>query len=193
MLWCPLWAPGAASPSRRSSRICRKIDQQDQAFLIRPLQESGYTYAYLDDTYLKGRLGEVLQVCSRAVGAMGVNADGSRELLGLKVGDSENEAFWSEFISSLKERCLAGVRLVISDAHVGLTKAIRTQLQGYVWQGCRSISAGICCSGCPGPTMAWSRPPCAACSPRKAPPTSSATGTTWSPRWLSASPRRRSS
>ena len=109
-----------------------------QAFLNRPLQEAGYAYVYLDATYLKGRLGKALQVCSRAVVvAMGVYADGRRELLGLKVGDSESEGFWSEFIASLKERGLTGVKLVVSDAHVGLTKAIRRQLQGCVWQRCR--------------------------------------------------------
>ena len=120
------------------SRICQEIDQQVQAFLNRPLQETGYAYVYLDATYLKGRLGKALQVCSRAaVVAMGVNADGRRELLGLKVGDSESEPFWAEFIAHLKERGLTGVRLVVSDAHVGLTKAIRRQLQGCVWQRCR--------------------------------------------------------
>ena len=120
------------------SRICQEIDQQVQAFLDRPLESSDYAYVYLDATYLKGRLGKALQVCSRAVVvAMGVNADGRRELLGIKVGDSENEAFWAEFIAHLKERGLTGVKLVISDAHVGLTKAIRRQLQGCVWQRCR--------------------------------------------------------
>ena len=120
------------------SRICQEIDQQVQAFLSRPLESSTYAYVYLDATYLKGRLGKALQVCSRAVVvAMGVNADGRRELLGIKVGDSESEAFWAEFIAHLKERGLTGVKLVISDAHVGLTKAIRRQLQGCVWQRCR--------------------------------------------------------
>jgi transposase-like protein len=128
------------------SRICQEIDQQVQAFLNRPLQETGYAYVYLDATYLHGRLGKALQVCSRAVVvAMGVNADGRRELLGLKVGDSESEGFWTEFIASLiaagfceaVERGLTGVKLVISDAHGGLTKAIRRQLQGCVWQRCR--------------------------------------------------------
>jgi len=120
------------------SRICQEIDQQVQAFLSRPLESSGYAYVYLDATYLKGRLGKAQQVCSRAVVvAMGVNADGRRELLGLKVGDSETEPFWAEFIAHLKERGLGGVKLVISDAHTGLTKAIRRQLQGSVWQRCR--------------------------------------------------------
>ena len=91
------------------SRICQEIDQQVQAFLSRPLQEAGYAYVYLDATYLKGRLG-------------------------IKVGDSETEGFWSEFIASLKERGLTSVKLVVSDAHVGLTKSIRRQLQGCVWQ-----------------------------------------------------------
>jgi putative transposase len=119
------------------SRICQEIDQQVQAFLGRPLESSCYAYVYLDATYLKGRLGKAQQVCSRAVVAMGVNEDGRRELLGLKVGDSESEPFWAEFIAHLKERGLAGVKLVISDAHAGLTKAIGRQLQGSVWQRCR--------------------------------------------------------
>ena len=84
------------------SRICAGIDVQVQAFLNRPLQESGYAYVFLDATYLHGRLGLGQQVCSRAaVIAMGVNADSRRELLGLQVGDSESEGFWKAFIGSL--------------------------------------------------------------------------------------------
>ena len=120
------------------SRICADIDIQVQAFLNRPLEQSGYAYVFLDATYLHGRLGRGQQVCSRAaVIAMGVNTDGRRELLGLQVGDSESEGFWKSFIGSLKERGLAGVKLVISDAHVGLTKAIRRMFQGCCWQRCR--------------------------------------------------------
>ena len=105
-------------------------------------------------TYLKGRLGKAQQVCSRAVVvAMGVNEDGRRELLGnscgegfaYKVGDSESEPFWAKFnrcaegkaYAHLNERGLAGVKLVISDVHAGLTKAIGRQLQGSVWPRCR--------------------------------------------------------
>jgi putative transposase len=109
------------------SRICQVIDHQVQAFLNRPLQESGYAYFYMDATYLHGKLGKALQVCSRAVVvAMGVNVDRRRELLGLKVGDSESEGFWSEFIASLKERGLTGVKLLVSDAHGGFTKVSGT-------------------------------------------------------------------
>ena len=142
----PQVIPGHHPRNYLGCPICQEIDQQVQAFLNRPLQETGYAYVYLDATYLHGRLGKALQVCSRAVVvAMGVNADGRRELLGLKVGDSESEGFWTEFIASLiaagfceaVERGLTGVKLVISDAHGGLTKAIRRQLQGCVWQRCR--------------------------------------------------------
>lgn len=90
-------ALGSQSGSSKSqvSRICQEIEQQVQAFLSRPLQESGYAYVYLDATYLKGRLGKALQVCSRAVFvSMGVHADGRREQLGNKVGDRETEGFW---------------------------------------------------------------------------------------------------
>ena len=111
---------------------------QVQAFLNRSLEASGYAYLYIDATYLHGRHGRAMQVCSRAVvSAMGVNANGRSELLGFKVSDSESEAFWSELIGSLiatgfceaVERGLTGVKLVISDAHSGLTNGIRRMLQ----------------------------------------------------------------
>ena len=87
---------------------------------------------------------------------MGVNTVGRRELLGLKVGDSENVGFWSAFLASLKERGLTCVKLVVGDAHAGLTKAIRRQLQGCVWQRCRDHFAASCCSSSPRPIRAWS-------------------------------------
>jgi len=140
------------------SRICAEIDVQVQAFLNRPL-EGGYAYVYLDATDHHGRLGKAMQVCSRAVVvAMGVNADGRRELLGLKVGDSESEGFWSDFLVSLKQRGLSGVKLMISDAHVGLTKAIRRQLQGCAWR--RTARCAALCSPVPG---ALCPQPAAAC------------------------------
>ena len=135
------------------SRICQEIDQQFQAFLSRPLEIRGYADVYLDATYLKGRLGKALQACSRAVVAMGVNADGRRELLGIKVGDSESGTFWAEFIASPKERGLTAVRLVVSDAHVGLSKARGTPSAGS-WRAASGSAAGCtlpatCRSGCP--------------------------------------------
>ncbi|GAA3877568.1 hypothetical protein GCM10022381_20080 [Leifsonia kafniensis] len=76
-------------------------------------------------------------VAQAVVVAFGVAADGRREVLGFDVGDSENEAFWTGFLRSLKARGLGGVKLVISDAHTGLKKAINVAFQGSAWQRCR--------------------------------------------------------
>ena len=120
------------------SRICQGLDEQVQAFLHRPLDHARFAYVFLDATYLHGRLGKQLQVVSRAaVIAVGVTEHGHREVLGLKVGDSESEPFWRAFIADLKERGLSGAKLVISDAHVGLTAAIGRMFQGCSWQRCR--------------------------------------------------------
>jgi putative transposase len=76
-------------------------------------------------------------VSQAVVIATGVSADGRREVLGCAVGDSETEAFWTEFLRSLRDRGLSGVQLVISDSHRGLTNAISAVLQGAAWQRCR--------------------------------------------------------
>jgi putative transposase len=133
-------ALGGASGISKSevSRICQGLDEQVKAFLGRPLDHARFPYVYLDATYLHGRLGRNLQVCSRAVVvAIGINALGYREVLGIAVGDSEAEGFWRQFLGSLKERGLTGTRLVISDAHLGLTAAIKRMFQGCAWQRCR--------------------------------------------------------
>ena len=133
-------ALGGASGISKSevSRICAGLDEQVKAFLGRPLDHARFPYVYLDATYLHGRLGRNLQVCSRAVVvAIGINALGYREVLGIAVGDSEAEGFWRQFLGSLKERGLDGTRLVISDAHLGLTAAIKRMFQGCSWQRCR--------------------------------------------------------
>ena len=120
------------------SRICQGLDVQVQAFLGRPLEFSRYPYVYLDATYLHGRDQVRKQVISRAVVvAVGITASGQRELLGIEVGDSEDEAFWTAFLRRLRERGLTGVQLVISDAHAGLKKAIARCFQGCSWQRCR--------------------------------------------------------
>jgi putative transposase len=119
------------------SRICQGLDTQVQAFLNRPL-ENRYPYVYLDATYLHGRDPARRQVISRAViVAVGITATGQREVLGIEVGDSEDEAFWTAFLRRLRERGLTGVQLVISDAHAGLKKAIARCCQGTSWQRCR--------------------------------------------------------
>ncbi|SDZ23337.1 Transposase, Mutator family, partial [Geodermatophilus africanus] len=91
---------------------------------------------FLDATYCKARVNR--RVVSQAVViATGVAADGHREVLGFAVGDSEDGAFWTAFLRSLKARGLAGTQLVISDAHTGLKQAIGAVLLGAGWQRCR--------------------------------------------------------
>ena len=91
---------------------------------------------FVDATYCKARVGR--RVVSQAiVVAIGVAADGRRQVLGFQVGDTESEPFWSEFFRDLKARGLTGVQLVISDAHAGLMRAIQVVFQGASWQRCR--------------------------------------------------------
>ncbi|ORA58558.1 IS256 family transposase, partial [Mycolicibacterium elephantis] len=106
------------------------------AFRDRPLGDQRFPYVFLDATYCKARVNH--RVVSQAVViATGVAADGRREVLGFEVGDSEDGAFWTAFLRSLKSRGLAGVQLVISDAHAGLRAAIDAVLIGSAWQRCR--------------------------------------------------------
>jgi len=118
------------------SRICKNIDADVTVLRNRDLGHQPFVYVWLDATYVHVR--EHGQVTSKAVViATGLRADGYREVLGVDVGDSENETFWTEFLRSLKDRGLRGVRLVISDAHAGLKAAIRRVFQGSGWQRCR--------------------------------------------------------
>ena len=115
------------------SRVCADLDTEVAAFRNRPVAEQRFPYVYLDATYCKARVNH--QVVSQAlVIAIRVAADGRREVLGSDVGDSEDGAFWTAFLRSLKSRGLAGVALVISDAHIGLGAAIEAVLIGASWQ-----------------------------------------------------------
>lgn len=117
------------------SRLCESLDAEVERFRTRPLT-STYPYLWLDATYLKVRQnGRVVSMA--VVIAIGVNAEGRREVLGLDVGPSEEEAFWEQFLRGLVERGLTGVQLVISDAHAGLKRAVTAILQGASWQRCR--------------------------------------------------------
>jgi putative transposase len=118
------------------SRICADLDEEVGAFRDRSLGEVAYPYVFLDATYCKARVNR--RVVSQAVViATGVTADGRREVLGFDVGDSEDGAFWTAFLRGLKARGLAGVQLVISDAHTGLKAAISAVFLGASWQRCR--------------------------------------------------------
>jgi transposase-like protein len=118
------------------SRICAGLDEQVEAFRSRPLHHTEFPYVFLDATYLHVR--RTGQVTSMAVVvATGVTAIGGREVLGVDVGDSEDEVFWRGFLRTLKERGLAGVRLIISDQHTGLVAALGRVFQRVGHQRCR--------------------------------------------------------
>ena len=116
------------------SKLCRDIDERVDAFLDRPL-DGDWPYLWLDATYLKQREGGRI-VSVAAIIAVAVNTDGKRQIVGLHIGPSEAETFWSAFLKSLLKRGLRGVKLVISDAHEGLKAAIR-RVFGAAWQRCR--------------------------------------------------------
>src|ERR687897_2665951 len=128
-------AMGLAGISKSQvSKLCKEIDERVRAFLNRPL-EGDWPYLWLDATYLKVREGGRI-VSVAAIIAVAANTDGRREIIGLGIGPSEAETFWSTFLKSLVKRGLRGVKLVISDAHDGLTAAI-TRVVGATWQRCR--------------------------------------------------------
>lgn len=117
------------------SEIVKKLDTEIQAWLNRPLDDE-YTYVFVDARYNKVRRDH--QVESHAVLiAKGVNKKGIRDIIGVDVCNNENETNWSMFFNDLKARGLKGVRLVISDAHPGLVKAIEEDFPGCQWQRCQ--------------------------------------------------------
>jgi putative transposase len=116
------------------SRLCVEIDERVTAFLDRPL-EGDWPYLWIDATYLKVRQnGRIVSVA--VIVAVGVNTDGRREVLGMDIGPSEAEPFWTGFLRKLARRGLRGVKLVISDAHEGLKAAI-AKILSATWQRCR--------------------------------------------------------
>ena len=116
------------------SRLCGEIDDKIQSFLDRPL-EGDWPYLWLDATYLKVRqAGRIVSVAVTV--AVAVNDRGRREVLGMAIGASEAETFWTGFLRSLTRRGLRGVKLVIADDHKGL-KAAATRILGATAQRCR--------------------------------------------------------
>jgi transposase-like protein len=118
----------------RVSRLCRALDEHVEEFRGRRLDDVAYPYLWLDAKHVKVRDGA--RVLSKAlVVAYAVNSDGVREVIGLDIGEVESEAFWLEFLRSLRARGLDGVQLVISDHHEGLKNAIARTLSAP-WQRC---------------------------------------------------------
>ena len=119
------------------SRICAGLDEAVGAFRTRRLDHARFPYVYLDATYLHVRTEAAMVVSKAVVIATGVTEHGRREILGLDVGDSEDEVFWRAFLTGLKKRGLTGVQLVISDQHAGLVAALTRVFQGSSHQRCR--------------------------------------------------------
>src|SRR5690242_2766924 len=116
------------------SRLCEEIDERVKAFLDRPI-EGDWPYLWIDATYVKVRqAGRIVSVA--VIVAVGANSDGRREVLGLDIGPSEAETFWTAFLRKLARRGLRGVKLVVSDAHEGLKAAVAKVLSA-TWQRCR--------------------------------------------------------
>jgi transposase-like protein len=116
------------------SRLCEEIDDRVKAFLARPI-EGDWPYLWIDATYVKVRQsGRIVSVA--LIVAVAVNSDGRREVLGMDIGPSEAETFWTEFLRKLARRGLRGVKLVISDAHEGIKAAVAKVLHAS-WQRCR--------------------------------------------------------
>ena len=128
-------AMGGTGVSRSQvSRLCEDIDERVDAFLTRPI-EGEWVYLWIDATYLKVRqAGRIVSVAVTI--AVGVNSDGRREVLGMAIGPSEAEPFWTDFLRGLVRRGLTGIKLVISDAHEGIKAAVARVLS-TTWQRCR--------------------------------------------------------
>ena len=116
------------------SRLCEELDERVKAFLDRPI-EGDWPYLWIDATYVKVRQnGRIVSVA--VIIAVGVNADGRREVLGMDIGPSEAETFWTGFLRKLARRGLRGVKLVVSDAHEGIKASVAKVLTAS-WQRCR--------------------------------------------------------
>jgi len=157
---------GTGVSKSQVSRLCEEIDARVKAFLDRPL-EGDWPYVWLDATYVKVRRNHRI-VSVAVIIAVGVNTDGRREVLGMDIGPSEAETFWTDFLRKLRRRGLRGVKLVISDAHEGIKAAVM-KLMNATWQRCRSTP---CATPLPMPERAagaWSPPSWRPPSPKPAP------------------------
>ena len=120
------------------SRMAADLDEHVDEFRHRPLDDAGpFTFVAADALTMKVREGGRVVSCAVLV-ATGVNNDGHREVLGVRVSTSETGPAWNEFFADLVARGLTGVRLVTSDAHLGLVEAIAANLPGATWQRCRT-------------------------------------------------------
>jgi putative transposase len=150
------------------SRMAKDLDVEVAAFRNRPLDSGPYTYVSLDALTQKVREGgRIVNVA--VVIAVGVNAEGHREVLGFDVITTEDGAGWLAFLRGLVARGLAGTTLVISDAHIGLVDAVRSTLTGATWQRCRTHFMRNLLTRVPRSAQAMVPPWCARSSPNPTP------------------------
>ena len=137
------------------SRMATELDEHVDQFRHRPLGDAGpFTFVAADALTMKVREGGRV-INAVVLVATGVNADGRREVLGLRVATSETGAAWNSFFADLVARGLTGVRLVTSDAHAGLVEAIAANLPGASWQRCRTHYAANLMAVTPKSSWGW--------------------------------------
>jgi len=125
---------GASFSKSTVSQLCMALDGRVEAFNERDL--GAFPFVIVDAMYFKAREGDSIK-SKAAMLVSGVNDQGNREILGLRIGDSESEAFWLETFRWLKQRGLKDVCYVVSDDHSGLVQAARRCFQGAIWQRCQ--------------------------------------------------------
>ena len=118
------------------SQLCTALDTRVHVWNERPLGSHAYPFVIVDALVIKVRRDHAVRA-TRALMGSGVNADGQRELLGLRLGDSESAGTWTDMFTWLKTRGLHGVELLVSDDHAGLVKAAQRHFQGVLWQRCQ--------------------------------------------------------
>jgi transposase-like protein len=123
------------------SALCARLDPLVGACNERPLGEQAFPFVVADALVVKVRDQERVRALAALI-AIGINAAGEREILGIQLGDSESEGSWSSFFTWLKRRGLSGVDLVVSDAHPGLVAAVQRHFQGCTWQRWKTHLAG---------------------------------------------------
>jgi putative transposase len=118
------------------SQLCTALDARVQAWNERPLGAQAYPFVMVDALVVKIRRDDAVRATSALI-VSGVNALGQREILGLRLGDSESEGTWTDMFTWLRTRGLHGVEILVSDDHAGLVKAAHRYFQGVLWQRCQ--------------------------------------------------------
>src|SRR5258706_11681229 len=123
------------------SVLCARLDPLVAAWNERALGERAFPFVLADALVVKVREQDRVRSLAALI-AIGINAAGYREILGIQLGDSESEGSWGTFFAWLKRRGLSGVDLVVSDAHTGLVASVQRHFQGCSWQRCQTHLAG---------------------------------------------------